>query len=65
MRKLKALFLAVMFSITTLTFSGCNGSTPPPEQPPATPQPIQGVVFNGATFTYDGMPKSIVATGIP
>ena len=65
MRKLKALILAVMFSITTLAFGACNGSTNPPQTPPTLPQTVKGVTFQSASYVYDGMPKSIIATGIP
>lgn len=68
MKKLtKALFLMVILAIT-LVFASCGQDAPPQtpnENPGAANQDMSGVIFEGASATYDGTEKTIEVSGLP
>ena len=69
MKKIVILTFTIILLLVCLVIGACSKSpTPQPQpQPQATNKipDLSGVIFNGATYQYDGTPKSLYVTGLP
>lgn len=73
MKRVRAFILAMIFAFSAVGLSACaNTNNPPVYPPPVGPgtQPeqdkeITGVIFNNATYTYNGLQKTLRASNIP
>ena len=71
MKKIVILTFTITLLLVCLAIGACSKSPTPQPQPQPQPQAtnkipdLSGVIFNGATYQYDGTPKSLYVTGLP
>lgn len=64
MKRASAFALALLLLLSSALFAACNTPGTPSATTSGTNE-ITGVVFSDVVYTYDGLPKELVATGLP
>ena len=63
-KRILAIMLMLLFAVSVFALASCGGGGSDAPAPDNRPE-IEGVTFNGATYTYDGTEKSIEVSGLP